>query len=706
MTLKELAKIRKDYLNRNLPYKIQYWEDFNYKILDNILYRKKAGRGENSTYNEVIIMADTETSKKHDNLIQKKKDGTSSYIQVDNHVVAWTISLRAFDRNLVTLYGTRPSEFAKCVQKIIGNMNGYETIIYFHNMAYDWVFLRKFLFEDFGLPEKQLNTKSHYPIFIKWNNGLTFKDSLILAQRSLGKWADDLDVEHKKATGKWEYNKIRNQGETFTADELEYIEHDTLAGVECLDKMRITLNKSIYSMPYTATGIPREETRKIGSSNGARDNFKRMHLSFEQYIKAEKVYHGGYTHANRHLIDTLIEEVVQCYDFASSYPFVMLSEKYPMEGFSPLGNKDISFILNNSTEYAFMLKLILVNPKLKDNFQPMPALQLSKCTTTLNAITDNGRILAANYIEIYITEMDLKIISEQYTYTQCICAEVEVAKKEYLPRWFTDYIFSLFRDKTLLKGGDPVLYALAKAKLNSLYGMCVQKCIKDEINEDYLTGEYNEAHHDPEEIYNKYISKRNTILPYQWGVWVTAYAFYNLFTLGACCGTWVYSDTDSCYGIDWDKEKLSTYNQQCVDKLKANGYGCVEHNGREYWLGIAEFDGEYSQFKVMGAKRYCGRSTKDEELHITVAGVPKNGAKCLNDDINRFTKGMIFPGTDTGKLTHTYSYIEGIYIDENGNETGDSIDLTPCDYKLDSVTTVDWEALFTEEIEVQVYEEC
>lgn len=712
MTLKELAKIRREWLDIHFPYTLMYWNDFDYKLLDNIIYRKKAGRGNNDTYNEVFIMADTETSKAHDNdtIIEK---GRIKYQDVENYIVAWTISLRAFDRNLVTLWGNNPYDFTKCIQKIIGNMNGYETIIYFHNLAYDWVFLRKFLFERFGLPAKQLNTKSHYPILIQWDNGITFKDSLILAQRSLDKWAKDLQVEHQKAVGKWDYNKVRHQGEKFTPDELEYIEHDTLAGVECLDKLRIALNKSIYSMPYTATGIPREDVRSIGSRN----LFKSMCMSFEQYIIAEKVYHGGYTHANRHLIDVLIDwDITQCKDFSSSYPFTLLSEKFPMEKFTLLDNKPYQYILEHSNEYAFMFKLTLIKPRLKDDFIPMPALQFSKCEQTINAIVDNGRILCADYIEIYLTELDLQVIMEQYSFANNICTEVYVAKKDYLPRWFTDYIFSLYRDKTLLKGGDPVLYALAKAKLNSVYGMCVQKCIKDEIYEvyvsniDYQDGEYAEAHTDPQELYNKYVNKRSTILPYQWGVWVTAYAFYNLFQLGKCIdydngGKWVYSDTDSIYATKWNEEKVYEYNNNCKQKLINNGYGAIEFNNREYWLGIAENDARYKEFKTVGAKRYCGRGIEDNELHITVAGVPKStGAKCLKNDINNFSKGMIFKGTDTGKLTHTYTYITEIYTNDSGDAVGDYIDLTPCDYLLDSVNTVDWEKLLEEEIEIQVYE--
>lgn len=693
MTRQELYNIRKKWFNENWDYELTHWSEFDYSILNKIMFRKRAGRGNNNTFNECIIMGDTETSKKEKNMVGH------------NHVVAWTISLRAYDFNIFTLYGHTPSSFCECVHKMILNMKGSETIIYFHNLSYDWVFLRKFIFNKFGLPERQLNTKSHYPILIQFANGLILKDSLILSQRSLDKWAKDMNVEHQKSLGKWDYDKIRSQKEVFTDDELEYIEHDTLAGVECINALMNVLNKSIYSMPYTATGIPREQTRIKGKEYHAHDAFTRLSLDYAQQIKMENIYHGGYTHGNRHLINTLITDTVKCYDFASSYPFVMLSEKYPMEKFTLYENCSIDDILTLSDKYAFCFKLILLKPRLKSDYEVMPALQFSKCIKTVNCILDNGRILAAEYVEIYITELDLEVINSQYDYDKHLCVDVEYARKDYLPRWFTDYIFSLFRDKTLLKGGDPVAYSLAKAKLNSLYGMCVQKPIKDNIVEDYHTGEYNFTFDDPEELYDKYLKSYNTILPYQWGVYVTAYAFRNLFRLGECCETWVYSDTDSCYGIDWNTAKVEEYNNECKAKLIKNGYGCIQFNNREYWLGIAEFDGEYSEFKVMGAKRYCGRSVEDNELHITVAGVPKKlGAKCLDNNIDNFAPGFIFSGTKTGKKTHTYFYVDNIYIDSEGNETGDSIDLSSCDYLLDDVNVVDWQSLLREEIEVQVYE--
>ena len=205
-----------------------------------------------------------------------------------------------------------------------------------------------------------------------------------------------------------------------------------------------------------------------------------------------------------------------------------------------------------------------------------------------------------------------------------------------------------------------------------------------------------------EELYTKYLKNKNSILNYAWGVWVTSYAFYNLFKLGECCQLWLYSDTDSCYGKYWDMEKVKAYNEGCKEKLKANNYGSVIRDNKEYWLGVVDIE-KHDQFRTMGAKRYCVRD--GDSLKLTVAGVPKRaGALCLDNDIENFTDGFIFSGTKTGKQTHTYFFSEDIHTDDQGNEIGDSIDLSPCDYLLSSVEVFDWEALFDEDVEVQIYE--
>lgn len=687
----EMVALRRD-MWESFQYTYVYWTEYDFSRLEKYILVGRQFAKVVRTYNDIILMADTETSKSGDPDI------------IDNHIVCWTISAHAYGVNLFTLYGRTPEEFTACIDKMLQSMQGQYTLLYFHNLAYDYVFLRKFLFKAFGYPSRSLNTKPHYPVSLEFDNGLIIRDSLILAQRSLERWAADMGVRDQKAVGYWDYNKIRHQDTPLTPEELEYIEHDTLAGVECLDAMRISLNKQIWQMPYTATGIVREDVRKIGKQNRAKDKFLSAAPDLELYKILTIAYHGGFTHANRHELNYI--NSAECYDFASEYPFAMLSEKYPAERFTYIGSADPDYILKNSFNYAFLFKAVMVRPQLKSDDIVMPALQFSKATVKINAIIDNGRILQAEYVEIYLTEQDLSVIMEQYDFAMIKCVDVYMAEKDYLPRWLTDYIFELFEKKTMLKGGDPVAYALAKSRLNSVYGLTVQKWLRDDIQEDFETGEYLSIEHDEAEEFQKFIENKNNILQYSIGVWVTAYAFRNIFNLGKCVsGQWLYTDTDSCYATGWNMDALQAFNQRCKDKLKMNGYGCVIRDGREYWPGVAEPDGRYSEFTSCGAKRYACRDLKSGQLKITVAGVPKKtGAKCLKDDIRNFKKGFIFDGVTTGKLTHTYNYVEDIYTDDHGNQIGDSVNLTPCDYKLDSVYDVDWSYIDYEEIEMQIYE--
>lgn len=677
-------------------YQLQQYDQYDYSQLNRITPVKRVTRDGSESYNNAVIMLDTETSKK------SARNGEP------NHIVAFTISIRYKHENICTLYGHRPSECIKCLDHILVNMAGTHTIIYVHNLSYDWVFIRKYMFARYGTPIKQLNTKSHYPIRIEFkheNYTIILRDSLILSQKSLDKWAKDMNVEHLKASGKWDYNKIRNQSDPFSDDELEYIEHDTLAGVECIDALMTQLHHRLYAMPYTATGIVREEARKIGKTYHARDDFMKITPDFNIYMILEKCFHGGFTHANRYMIGDTITDPVRCYDFKSSYPYVMLTEKYPMRRFKPYKKVcTIDELLKQSGKYGFICKLIMIKPRLKDEFNPMPVLQYSKLVRSINTINDNGRVLCAGYVELYVTEITLKMINDQYQYEKAVCIENYYSKKDYLPRWFTDYIFKLFTDKCELDGVDPLNYLLSKAKLNSCYGMCVQKAIQDDIEEMYYVNEYRTTSNYTEENYNKYRESRSRFLPFQWGVWVTEYAMKNLHTLGSMCDTWIYSDTDSVFGSGWSDEDLFQYNEDCLQKLKANGYGSVSVGDKVFTLGVAELDKECIEFRTLGAKRYAYRSKKDNELHITVAGVPKKGAECLHDNIENFQKGFLFDGITTGKKQHTYIYADEPYIDDNGNETADSIDLSACDYLLDDIEREDWLTLFEKEISIQVYE--
>ena len=70
------------------------------------------------------------------------------------------------------------------------------------------------------------------------------------------------------------------------------------------------------------------------------------------------------------------------------------------------------------------------NIKLKDPNYPMPVLQFSKCKT-VNDVTDNGRIIAAQFLQINTNEIDYKLIDKYYTWDKehSVIFNVKLLKK-------------------------------------------------------------------------------------------------------------------------------------------------------------------------------------------------------------------------------------------------------------------------------------
>lgn len=706
-------------------FQVKRWDEWDYSLLQYVQIRQRQGMSK-KTYADCIIMADTETSKKKKNPVTEEERR--------NHVCAWSIAIRAYHDNVVVLWGTRPSDFPKCLKKIRERLPADEVMIYFHNLPYDWIFLRLFMIEEFGQPKDQLNVKPLYPIQIKWSNGIVFKDSLILSQRSLAKWGEDMEVEHGKAVGKWDYDLIRNQKDFVpNEDELIYMSDDVLCGVECIDATLKNVKKTLGSLPLTATGIVRSEARMEGHAAHAHDwAVKLLPETYAELLIQEAVYHGGYTHGNKYAAAVIfpgrwfnmLNPFVYCKDFASSYPYCMIAFKFPAEKFWKPKRKTFtkSYVLDNVEDFAFIFLIKCKGVRLKDPRNPMPVIGASKCTVSINTVNDNGRVRSADYLETYVTEIDFMIIDDQYQIDELEITDMRCAAKDYLPRWLTDYVYRRFELKTKLKGVDPVLYQIEKAKLNSIYGMTAQKCVKEvleELYEDriidgklYKSGEYVvKEDFDHEKEYQKHLNARNTFLPYCIGIWVTSYAQYNLFELGKCIPKeemWLYSDTDSIYATGFDEEKVEEYNAKCRQRILDRGYGPVVHEGKEYWLGVAEDDGTYMQFCELHAKCYAKRPltavgdnfVMGGDLKITVAGVPKKGAKSLKNNLNNFKDGFIFDGLTSGKKQHSHLFVDEIYEDEEGNETGDSIDLTPCDYLVKEMSDID--DLFDDEEDVEV----
>ena len=191
-------------------------------------------------------------------------------------------------------------------------------------------------------------------------------------------------------------------------------------------------------------------------------------------------------------------------------------------------------------------------------------------------------------------------------------------------------------------------------------------------------------------------------LPYQWGVWVTAYARRTLWTALLHIdkqGDNVYYDTDSCKQLNTQKyvDYFNSYNIRIInDTRKALKYHGIplekmcpkDKKGNRHFIGIWEQEKTYDRFITQGAKRYAYQYA-DKLIHCTVSGVPKNNAIALKD-LKDFKDGFVFPrnlkqdGVEISKKLVQYidnsewcPVIDGITIDNKN-----SIVMRPTTYEM------------------------
>ena len=200
-----------------------------------------------------------------------------------------------------------------------------------------------------------------------------------------------------------------------------------------------------------------------------------------------------------------------------------------------------------------------------------------------------------------------------------------------------------FQSKTELKNveGQELYYLMSKAKLNSIYGMCVQSPVKQSI--DYINDQFIERNESEIDLLDK--ANKKAFLVYAWGIWTTAHARYQLeIAIKHVGNAFIYCDTDSVKFIDDGSIDFKKYNKsRKIDSIK-NGGTAIDRNGKKYYLGLYEYEGTYKQFATMGAKKYC-YVDPENKLHITIAGVSKSiGAKELasRGGIKRFKEGFTF----------------------------------------------------------------
>lgn len=595
-----------------------------------------------------------------------------------------------------TVIGRTWQEFLQFLNRLESELGEAWLCIYVHNLSFEFQFLT-------GIyrfaPEEVFAIRSRKVLKCEMMEHFEFRCSYLLTNSSLANFTRKMGIEHeKKSSVEYNHRKYRTPQTPLTPAELEYCTNDVVGLVEALKVKMKRDGDNLYSIPMTSTGYVRRDT-KVALRYVNRGYISNQIANYHVYTLLREAFRGGNTHANRYFAGEILHNV-KSYDRSSSYPDVQCNDLFPVTGFEE-GRKDVNWIMRElkKGKNALLLTVGLYNVRQTNVYNGFPYLAKDKCRGITAGSYDNGRILTADYLETTVTDIDLRILLKTYTFDDIVVGECFKARYGKLPPTYIHNVEYYYRRKTELKGveGESYNYARSKEMLNSIYGMTAQDPVKQSI--DYLSDVMDGCPFvmqgkSKEEIYNAYL--RKAWLPYQWGVWTTARARERLedginwvYDHG---GEPVYVDTDSVKylgEIDWSE--YNALRQAASEKSKAYA---TDPQGVTHYMGVYEPDGEYPEFKTLGAKKYAYRA--DDKTHTTIAGVNKRLGGAELDNVSRetgkhplelFADGFVFKeagGTESSYFDNIPPEDKTLYTNGVKMEITNCITIKDSEYTLGS----------------------
>lgn len=630
--------------------------------------------------------------KKVDNNIYTFDIETTSYLILDGEIInAFDyLKLKLADRdrclkcsnmyiwqfgiNDIVYYGRTWEELKMFLDKLDNNIKERK-IVFVHNLSFEFQFLKGvFSFEEVTA------RKSHKVMTALMKDyNIMFKCSYMMSNVLLSGLPKLFKLPVDKKVGDLDYYKLRHSKTPLTDKELGYCEYDCLVVYHYI-KRELETYERVDKIPTTSTGKVRRELKEITIKDYKYRRLVNKAINTDPHIYnlLTEAFMGGYTHANWIFTDEVIKNVTS-FDFTSSYPYVLVSHKYPSSEFKKCYIKKRED-MSKKICYLLVVKLTNLKSKYYNNF-----ISSNKCRNIKGAKYDNGRIIEADEIIITLTDIDFYFILDTYSCSYEIL-ESYYATYSYLPKTYIDFILDKYVKKTEYKDveGMELEYQKEKNKFNSLYGMSVTNTIRDNVIYDDDTKEWREEELTNDDIIEKLLyEKKRSFLSFSYGVWCTAYARNNLLRNLAKLDEYVlYADTDSLKLREgFDINIINEYNSYVEKKIKKvsrdlkipmKRFAPCDKKGVSHMLGVFENDGSYLEFKTMGAKKYAYIKYKDNSklkeddniiekgeekskvLEITIAGVPKSGAKAIKS-LEEFKDNLLFKFEDTNKLTLIYS---------------------------------------------------
>lgn len=541
-----------------------------------------------------------------------------------------------------TIIGREWSEWLIFCERLSEQLQQDEYLMcYVHNLSYEFSFIKGV----YGFtPEEVFCIQPRKVLKCEMLDHIEFRCSYLLTNMNLATFTKKMGVKEKLSGDEYDYSKIRYPWTDLSDQELEYCITDVESLVKALKVYFAIEHDSFYTIPLTSTGFVRRDCKEA-MRHFNRGELKSMLPDYDIYVLLKQAFRGGNTHASRYYAEEILENV-SSYDRVSSYPDVMINELFPMSPWIRENDIDIERACRKifKQKRACLMRISFKNIRLRDPMDGCPYIPKHKCRNLSHHYNDNGRILWADFMEISLTDIDFKIILQQYKFDAAAIHDFYHCRYGRLPKALRDVIGKYYQDKTELKGikEQELFYMLSKAKLNSIYGMAVQDICKRNILYENDQFKFDDELTD-QELYNKTIQK--SFICYAWGMWTTARAREQLqIAINMTGDNFVYCDTDSVKFIDDGTVSFDQYNKSRKQVSIKNGGVATDKAGKQYYLGLYDYEGTYKRFITMGAKKYAYEDPASQ-LHITVAGCGKSkGAKELAErgGLESFKEGFTF----------------------------------------------------------------
>ena len=586
-------------------------------------------------YLDVVAAFDTETS------TIDLPDGPQAFTYV------WQLQVSPE----LTIIGRTWDEFLYLLQSWAEDMpQGARLCIWVHNLSFEFQFMQGvYPFK----PSEVFCIDSRKVLKCEMYGAFEFRCSYLHSNMSLEMFADKMQTKHRKLAGDLDYSVVRwPWTELDTETELPYMVNDVVCLVEAITNEMVHDGDNLYTIPKTSTGYVRRDVKK--AMRRVRHGYvQELQPDYETYRALREAFRGGNCHANRYYSGEL-QHNVKSVDESSAYPFVIVCGRYPVGNFfyqGPATLEELQDIMIRRGK-AVLARVSFSGLRLRDQFNGCPYLTVDKSRHLQGAIADNGRILEADYLETTLTDLDLKIVLGQYDFDDFYSFDTWFTRYGPLPRCLKDVVLEYYTLKTRLKGveGKEVLYTKSKNKLNSIYGMMAQNPVKQTI--DFIDGEYILREESEADLLANY--GKRAFLTYQWGVWTTANARYMLQEgIDAAGDDFVYTDTDSVKFFPSPEimQRFERINRSRTALAKREGAFSYDPEGNIHYMGVFEDDGDYTEFKTLGAKKYVVR-TPSGKVKATIAGATKKKAGPELEKaggVDAFREGFIFReagGTD------------------------------------------------------------